>query len=79
MQDLHLNFKILIIACFLLSLSACGVKGPPMKHPETIVDSYVKDYTGAEMTPEEIERTKNQAIPSTMDTQQIKQPTTTKP
>ena len=52
--------------CF-LSLSSCGVKGPPVKDPETIVDSYVREYTGEDMTAEEVERTKTQeAIPSTL-------------
>lgn len=60
------------------TLASCGVKGPPVKYPETIVDSYVKSYTGAELSPEELERTQNkQAIPSTIDTQKINQPTTT--
>lgn len=70
-----MNSKILICLGLLLTLASCGVKGPPVKHPETIVDSYVKDYTGSELSAEEIERTKDkQAIPSTLDQQQQKIP-----
>ncbi len=72
-----MNSKILICLGLLLTLASCGVKGPPVKYPETIVDSYVKDYTGSDLSPEEVERTKNtQAIPSTLDQQQQKLPTT---
>lgn len=73
-----MNSKNLICLGLLLTLASCGVKGPPVQYPETIVDSYLKDYTGSELSPEEIERTKNtQAIPSTLDQQQQKP--TTKP
>lgn len=64
----------------LLTLASCGVKGPPVQHPETIVDSYVREYTGSDLSPEEIERVKNQqTIPSTLDQQQQKLPTSSKP
>lgn len=64
----------------LLTLASCGVKGPPVQHPETIVDSYVREYTGSDLSPEEIERVKNQQkIPSTLDQQQQKLPTSSKP
>jgi predicted small lipoprotein YifL len=59
----------------LFTLSSCGVKGPPVQFPETIVDSYVREYTGSDMTPEELDRVKNQqTIPSTLDQQQQKIP-----
>lgn len=61
-------------------LTSCGVKGPPIKYPETVVDSYVQEYTGSNITPEEAERAKNQQIiPSTLDQQQQKLPVSTKP
>jgi hypothetical protein len=70
-----LNSKILICLGLLLTLASCGVKAPPIKYRETIVDSYVKDYTGTEPSAEEIERTKDkQSIPSTLDQQQQKTP-----
>ena len=76
MLGLHLNFKILLSLILLSTLASCGVKGPPVQYPETIVDSYVRDYTGSDLTPEEIERIKNQqTIPSTLDQQQQKLPT----
>jgi predicted small lipoprotein YifL len=64
----------------LLTFASCGVKGPPVQYPETIVDSYVREYTGSDLSPEELERIKNQrAIPSTLDQQQQKLPTSNKP
>lgn len=54
-----MNFKFFLFLFSLLSLSACGVKAPPVKYPETVVESYVKGYTGAEPTPEELARNKN--------------------
>ena len=54
-----------------MSLSSCGVKGPPKSFPDTIVESYTREYTGAEPTPEEKERMQNKtAIPSALDPQQ---------
>lgn len=70
-----MNSKILICLGLLYTLASCGVKGPPVQYHETIVDSYVKEYTGTEPSSEEIERTKDkQAIPSTLDQQQQKTP-----
>ncbi|MEA9354856.1 lipoprotein [Bacteriovorax sp. PP10] len=70
-----MNSKIIICLGLLLTLTSCGVKGPPVKYRETIVDSYVKDYTGTELSAEEKERTKDkQSIPSTLDQQQQKIP-----
>ena len=64
----------------LFTLSSCGVKGPPVQYPETIIDSYVREYTGSDLTSEEIERVKNQqTIPSTLDQQQQKTPSSAKP
>lgn len=55
-----------------LSLVGCGVKGPPKSYPETIIDSYTREYTGTEPTPEEVERMKNKTpIPSALDPQQV--------
>jgi hypothetical protein len=49
------------------------VKGPPVQHPETAIDSYVQNYTGTEPTAEELERTKDkEVIPSTLELQQQK-------
>ena len=65
---------------FILTLTSCGVKGPPLPYPETIVDSYVREYTESDLSPEEIERMKNQQIiPSTLDQQKQKSPTSKKP
>ena len=64
----------------LLTLASCGVKGPPVQHPETIVDSYIRDYTKSDLTPEEIERSKNQQIiPSKNDPQLQQTAPPTKP
>ena len=64
-------------------LSSCGVKGPPLTYPETIVDSYTRDYTGSDPTPEELARMNNKTvIPSSIDPKQspaTTQPTTPKP
>lgn len=35
-----------------LFITSCGVKAPPLKHPEIAIDSYVQEYTG---TDEDIE------------------------
>lgn len=68
-----MNSKILICLGLLLTLSSCGVKGPPLKDPETIVDSYVRGYTGSDLSAEELERTQDKkAIPSTLEQQQQK-------
>jgi len=68
-----LNSKILICLALGLTLSSCGVKGPPVQYPDTIVDSYIKNYTGTEPTAEEIERKNNKdVIPSPLDQQQQK-------
>ena len=32
--------------------SSCGVKGPPVSFPETVIDSYVRGYTDQDMAPE---------------------------
>lgn len=70
-----MNSKILICLGLLLTLSSCGVKGPPVKDPDTIIDSYVREYTGSDLSPEELERTQDKtAIPSTLDQQQQKLP-----
>ena len=53
-----MNSKFILFIFILSLFAACGVKGPPAKYPETIVDSYTRSYTGADPTPEEIERTK---------------------
>ncbi|MBY0413825.1 MAG: hypothetical protein K2Q18_06655 [Bdellovibrionales bacterium] len=59
------NFFFLIL---ILLISSCGVKAPPLKYPETIVDSYTRSYTGGDPTPEELERIKNESvIPSAVD------------
>jgi hypothetical protein len=44
---LNSKFLNLIFLTFLiLSISGCGVKAPPIQHPDTIIDSYVTGYTG---------------------------------
>ena len=64
----------------LLTFASCGVKGPPVQHPETIVDSYIHDYTKSDLSHEEIERAKNQQIiPSKNDPQLQKITTPAKP
>lgn len=63
-----MNFKNLILVSLLSFIFGCGVKAPPAKFPETVVDSYVQSYTGQAPTPEEIERAKNdEVIQSTTD------------
>jgi predicted small lipoprotein YifL len=45
-----LNSKSLRNSIFIISLltiAGCGVKAPPLQHPDTIIDSYVTEYTGA--------------------------------
>ncbi len=65
---LLLNFKNLILVSLLSFIFGCGVKAPPAKYPETMVDSYVQSYTGTTPTPEELERIKNdEPIQSTTD------------
>jgi len=39
-----LNFKFVILLLFVLA--GCGVKGPPLKYPDTVMQSYIDDYTG---------------------------------
>ncbi|MBC7427523.1 MAG: hypothetical protein H7336_02855 [Bacteriovorax sp.] len=53
-----MNFKIIFILILLSELSSCGVKAPPVKYPETVIDSYVRSYTGADSTSEELSRLK---------------------
>ena len=80
MLDSHLNSKVILSFIIFFSLTSCGVKGPPVQYPETIVDSYVREYTGSNLTAEEIERAKNQQItPSTQDQQLQNLPTSKKP
>lgn len=80
MLGLHLNFKTIFYFFLLTTIFSCGVKGPPVQHTETIVDSYVREYTNSEMDAEEIERLKNQkTIPSTIELQQKKEPSPVKP
>ena len=56
------------------------MKAPPLKHPETIVDSYTREYTGSDLSAEEIERKKNSTIiPSVVDPSQPPQPPPIKP
>jgi predicted small lipoprotein YifL len=71
--DYLLSFKILICFGFLFILASCGVKGPPIQYPETVVDSYIKSYTGKELSAEEIELSKDKSsIPSSIEQQQQK-------
>ena len=63
-----------------LTLASCGVKGPPVKYTETIVDSYVQEYTKSELSPEELERAKNQQItPSKNEPEFLTNPPPIKP
>lgn len=65
-----MNFKNALFLIALISLSGCGVKAPPLKYSETIIDSYTQEYTGsAELTPEEIERTKEKPPVSSIESQ----------
>lgn len=74
-----MNFKFFLLI-ILVSFVGCGVKAPPLKHPETIVDSYTRDYTGSDLSAEEIERKKNSTvIPSVVDPKQHPQPAPVKP
>lgn len=74
-----MNSKIFLFI-FLICVVGCGVKAPPLKHPETIVDSYTREYTGSDLSPEEIERKKNTTvIPSVVDPKQTPQPPPVKP
>jgi predicted small lipoprotein YifL len=69
--DLLLNFKIIFLLIIVTSFYGCGVKGSPLKYPETIVESYTREYTGSDPTPEELERIKNtKVIPSVVDPKQ---------
>ncbi len=43
MVDLLLNFKFLLP--LLILVCGCGVKAPPLKHPDTVIESYVRTYT----------------------------------
>ncbi len=73
MLDSLLNFKVLLVYVLLLTFASCGVKGPPVQYTETIVDSYIHEYTKGELSPEESERIKNQQItPSKNDPPLIK-------
>lgn len=61
-------------------VAGCGVKGDPKKYPDTIVDSYVHDYTGSEPSVEELERIKStKVIPSVVDPKQTPVPAPVKP
>ncbi len=53
-----MNFNIFFILSLFIFVTGCGVKADPVKYPETVIDSYVKSYTGNDQTPEEIERAK---------------------
>lgn len=65
-----MNSKILLFSLTLFMICGCGVKAPPLKYPETIVDSYTREYTGTtELTPEEIERTKDKPPVSSVEDQ----------
>ncbi len=46
MRDYLLNFKILFFALFFL-ISSCGVKAPPLKPSETVIDSYIGTFTNS--------------------------------
>jgi predicted small lipoprotein YifL len=71
-----LNSKILFFLSIIFSLSACGVKGPPKSYPDTIIDSYTREYTHSDPTPEESARMRNKTpIPSALDAQQTANPT----
>lgn len=61
MLGLHLNSKILLSTLVFLTLNSCGVKSPPAQYPETIVDSYIHDYTDDDTTSQE---PKQQTAPS---------------
>lgn len=51
-----MNFKNLLFVCLIGFTFGCGVKAPPAKYPDTMVDSYIQRYTGQGPTPEELER-----------------------
>ncbi len=53
-----MNSKVLFLLFIIFTMAGCGVKAPPQKYPEQVVDSYIKGYTGGDPTPEEIERLK---------------------
>jgi predicted small lipoprotein YifL len=76
-----LNSKVIFLILLLLTITAgCGVKGPPKKFPETIVDSYTREYTGSDPSAEELERIKNtKVIPSAVDPKQTPAPAPIKP
>lgn len=58
MVDWHLNSKITFLFLISFIFSGCGVKAPPLKYPETAIDSYVQEHTGNGPTPEELERSR---------------------
>nr|BDT30263.1 hypothetical protein BHI3_37290 [Bacteriovorax sp. HI3] len=65
-----MNSKILLLSLISITLSSCGVKAPPVQYPDTSVDSYIREYTGTtELTPEEIERTKDKPPVSSVEDQ----------
>lgn len=65
-----MNSKNLFILFFVSLLFGCGVKAPPRQYPDTSVDSYVREYTGTtELTPEELERTKDKPPVSSVEDQ----------
>jgi hypothetical protein len=46
-----LNFNISYLFIYLLTallLLSCGVKAPPLKHPETEIDSYIQTINGVD-------------------------------
>lgn len=44
-MDLHLNFKNQLLLIISLFIFGCGVKSPPLKHPDVVIESYVRNYT----------------------------------
>ncbi len=65
-----MNSKTLLFFLTSITLFSCGVKAPPEQYPNTSVDSYIREYTGTtELTPEEIERTKNKPPVSSVEDQ----------
>ncbi len=57
-----MNSKILFLILFLFA--GCGVKAPPLKHPDTVVESYVKGYTNEILPQVSDEKAKTLPMPA---------------
>jgi len=48
MQDYHLNFNFILLCFVSFLFASCGVKAPPLKPTETVLESYISTFTNVE-------------------------------